>query len=112
MKQKVKNENRVEMRTSEEIVTAFRRRLMKTFSINEEDNGLFCKRTEREVEEWIGGNRERLNPNDNEKCHAECPQQHSPHACGNLQSLLGHGVFPEGMEISQNNYDYEARENT
>ena len=47
----IKNENGVEMRTSEEIVTAFRRRLMKTFSINEEDNELFCKRTEREVEE-------------------------------------------------------------
>ena len=47
----IKNENGVEIRTSEEIVTAFRRRLMKTFSINEEDNGLFCKRTEREVED-------------------------------------------------------------
>ena len=57
-----KNENGVEIRTTEEIVTAFRKRLMKTFNINEEYNELFCERTEREVEEWIGGNRERLNP--------------------------------------------------
>ena len=56
----IKNENGAVMRTTEEIVTAFWRRLMKTFNINEEDNELFYERTEREVEEWIGGNRERF----------------------------------------------------
>ena len=58
----IKNENGDELKTPEELTTAFGRRLMKTFNINEEDNKLFYERKEREVEEWIEENRETLNP--------------------------------------------------
>ena len=56
----IKNENEIELKTKEEIVNAFKNRLERTFKIGEEENQEFCEETEREVEEWILGSREKL----------------------------------------------------
>ena len=56
----IKNENGDILRTSEEMERAFRRRLGRTFYISEEENENFCEETEREVEEWVRNNENKL----------------------------------------------------
>ena len=62
--EKLKNENGRELKTKEEIETAFRLRLERIFNIREEENEEFCEETEREVERWIIEIREILRPKD------------------------------------------------
>ena len=54
-----KNENGLELRTREEVEAAFRKRLAKTFNINEDENEGFCGETQERVErrrnEWRDG---------------------------------------------------------
>ena len=57
-----KNENGVELRTREKVEGAFRKRLMRTFSISEEDNEGFCEEMERRVTRWVGKNGGLLKP--------------------------------------------------
>ena len=51
----IKDENERELKSKEEVVLAFRRKLERTFKINEEENDEFNPVTEREVEKWLGG---------------------------------------------------------
>ena len=55
-----KNEQGVALRTDGEVEEVFRRRLIKTFQISEEENEDFCEATERIVEEWMRNNEETL----------------------------------------------------
>ena len=48
------------MRTTEELGRVFRRRLIKIFCISEEENEMFCEETEREVDNWIKNNEDKL----------------------------------------------------
>ena len=45
------NENRVDLKTTEEMDTEFQRRLEKTFNISGEENEYFSKEMEKEMEE-------------------------------------------------------------
>ena len=56
----IKNENGDILRTPEEMKRAFRRTLERTFYISEEENENFCEETEREVEEWVRNNENKL----------------------------------------------------
>ena len=55
-----KNEQGEKLKTEREVVESFGRRLTTTFQISEEENEDFCEETEREVEEWIRKNGEKI----------------------------------------------------
>ena len=55
-----KDENWREMKTKEEVVQAFRRRMERTFKISDEKITDFNSDTKREVEEWLRQRRNQL----------------------------------------------------